>query len=105
MAHSQDKTGRPVGKMALFGALSAGLYGVVFANSEWVMEQFTRGAWYAALPVATVFLFSFVHGAFANYLWSVMGVGVSRKPAQPRPIRAKRSVRRRRAQPQLRLNA
>ncbi len=105
MARQQEEAGRPVGKMVLFGAITAGLYGAVFAHSDWVMEHFTRGAWYAALPVATVFLFSFVHGAFASHLWSVLGVGVSRKPAQPSPRKTRRLVRRRRPQPQLRLNA
>jgi hypothetical protein len=105
MARDQDGMGRPVGKMALFGIATAGLYGAVFANSDWVMEHFTRGAWYAALPVATVFLFSFVHGAFASHLWTVLGVGVTKKPAQPRPRKVRRLVRRRRPQPQPRLNA
>lgn len=105
MAQEKDDAGRPVGKMALFGVLTAGLYGAVFANSDWVMEHFTRGAWYAALPVATAFLFSFVHGAFASNLWSVLGVGVTRRPAQPRPKKSRRIIGRRRPQPQLRLNA
>lgn len=105
MAWRQDEAGRPVGKMVLFGALTAGLYGAVFVNSDLVMEYFTRGAWYATLPVATVFLFSFVHGALASHLWSVLGVGMRRKPAQPRPTKTRRLVRRRRPQPQLRLNA
>lgn len=105
MAQVQDEARRPVGKMIFFGLLTAALYGLIFANADWVMEHFTRGAWYAAMPVATVFLFSFVHGAFASHLWSVLGVGVSRKPAQPRPTKVRRAIRRRRPQPQLRLDA
>ncbi len=103
MAQVKDEAGRPVGKMVLFGLLTAALYGFIFANADWVMEYFTRGAWYAAMPVATVFVFSLVHGAFASYLWSVLGVGVSRKPAQPRPPKVRKALRRRRPQPRLRL--
>jgi hypothetical protein len=36
---------------------------------------------YAALPVATVFFFSFAHGAFASNLWSLLGIEAMKKNA------------------------
>jgi hypothetical protein len=45
------------------------------------MSNFTRGGWYAAMPIATVFVFSFVHGAFASHLWSLLGIEAMKKDA------------------------
>ena len=97
MAMSAQKH-KPIGKTLLFGAATAALYGVVFAYSDAVLGLFTRGGAYAALPIATVFVFSFVHGSFAHNLWSMLGVeprtmqpetrttAPVRRPAQrPRP--------------------
>ncbi len=66
-------------KTAGLGVFSAILYAAVFTNADVVMKYFTRGGWYAALPVATVFVFSFVHGAFASNLWSLMGIEAVQK--------------------------
>jgi hypothetical protein len=83
-----------------YGAISAALYAAVFTHPDTVMQYFTRGGWYAALPIATVFVFSFAHGAFASHLWSLLGIEAyqknalrqvqrkvvsKRKPAQKRP--------------------
>jgi hypothetical protein len=85
------------GKIAAFGCGTAALYAAVFLNGGAVMDFFTRGGWYAALPIATVFVFSFVHGAFAHHLWDALGVEAPRKATRPRPA-AKRPARRPRAQ-------
>ncbi|MFP3867896.1 MAG: hypothetical protein ACLFUU_07015 [Desulfobacteraceae bacterium] len=87
-----------------FGALSAVLYAAVFTNSTTVTTYFTMGGLYAALPVATAMIFSFVHGAFASNFWSVLGIEASRKATQPRPA-ARRPVRRERPRPRLELRA
>lgn len=94
---------RPVGKMILFGLFSLSLYALIFTNAEWVMQNFTRGGVYAFFPIATAFVFSFVHGAFASYLWSVLGIGVTRKPVEPRSVKTRRPLRRPR--PRLRVEA
>ena len=65
---------KPIGKMVLFGAMSLGAYGLLLSNMKLVTDTFTLGGWYAALPVGTAFLFSFVHGAFASNLLSVLGL-------------------------------
>jgi hypothetical protein len=43
-------------------------------NRERVMEHFTRGGIYAALPILAAFFFSFLHGAFASNVLSVLGL-------------------------------
>lgn len=65
---------RPVGKMVLFGAMSISAYLLLFSNEALVTETFTLGGWHAAFPVMTAFLFSFVHGAFASNLLTVIGL-------------------------------
>jgi hypothetical protein len=74
------------GKRALaatigYGLLSASLYGAVFMHADTIMTYFTKGGIYAALPIATVFVFSFTHGAFASNLWSLLGVEAMKKGA------------------------
>ena len=64
-----------------YGLITAALYGGVFWNADAVMSYFTKGGFYAALPVATVFIFSFAHGAFASNLWSLMGIKPMKKDA------------------------
>jgi hypothetical protein len=64
-----------------YGAASAVLYAAVFMNSDTVMQYFTKGGMYAALPIATVFFFSFAHGAFASNLWSLLGIEAMKKNA------------------------
>lgn len=92
-----------VGKTVGFGLASAGIYAALFWNSDTVMQYFTKGAWYAALPIATVFVVSFVHGAFSHHLWEVLGIQAPKKVA-PRPAAAKRPAARPRPRPQLRID-
>ncbi len=65
---------KPLGKTIGYGVVTAALYAAVFTNADTVTSYFTRGSWYAALPIATVFIFSFAHGAFASNLWSLLGI-------------------------------
>lgn len=65
---------RPLGRTIALGALTAAMYAAVFYKSVAVMQVFTRGGVYAALPIVTVFAFSFAHGAFASSLWSLLGI-------------------------------
>lgn len=60
--------------MVLFGAMSASAYLFLFSNEALVTKTFTLGGWHAAFPVLTAFFFSFVHGAFASNLLSVLGL-------------------------------
>jgi hypothetical protein len=99
-----NHAGRPIGRTMLFGVLTAGCYGALFLNADTVMRYFTRGAWYAALPIATAFLFSFVHGAFASNLWSLLGIEARKTQKDARPRRIRRAPLRRRPRPQPRLS-
>ncbi len=65
---------KPVGKMVLFGAMSLAAYVFLFANEGLVTQTYTLGGWHAAFPVLTALFFSFVHGAFASNLLSVIGL-------------------------------
>ena len=91
-----------MGRTIALGLGAAALYASVFLNSGTVMHYFTMGGLYAALPIITVFLVSFVHGAFAHNFWACLGIEATMK-VQPRV--ARRPVARRRPRPQLRLSA
>lgn len=68
-------------RMIGFGAATAALYAAVFQHANAVTELFSRGGMYAALPIATVFLVSYVHGGFASNLWSALGI-TAKSPAK-----------------------
>jgi hypothetical protein len=91
-----------MGRTLALGLGAAALYAAVFLNTDLVMKYFTKGGIYAALPVATVFIFSFVHGAFASNLWSVLGIEATKK-VQPR-VSTSRPTPRKRPRPQLRID-
>jgi hypothetical protein len=70
-----------VGKRGLYvrlfitGAISAGLYFLLYVYEKEIMAYFTRtDGLYPLLPVLAAFLFSFAHGAFAGYFWEALGV-------------------------------
>ncbi len=73
-ARSESSKAGAIGKTVGYGVVSAACYAAVFTNSDAVMQVFSRGGWYAALPIATVLAISFVHGAFAHNLWSLLGI-------------------------------
>ena len=101
--HEKASRSKLIGKTVVFGLGAAALYAAVFTNTETVMKYFTKGGIYAALPIATVFVFSFVHGAFASNLWSLLGIEAAKK-VQPR-VAPKRPAPRKRPRPQIQLNA
>ncbi len=84
-ARSEDKKNKLLKQTIFYGAVSAALYTVVFGQANQVAELFARGGYYAALPIATVFVFSFAHGTFASKLWSVLGIEAETKRAAKRP--------------------
>ncbi len=65
---------KPVGKMLLFGAMSLSAYALLFSQEALVTNTYTLGGWYAVLPVATAFEFSFIHGEFERNLLCVLGL-------------------------------
>jgi hypothetical protein len=93
-----------ISKTILFGGLSLAMYGVFFMNSALMMSYFTKGLYYAALPILTVFAFSFVHGSFASNVWTLLGIEASQKRPAVRPTAQPRPVRRQRPRPRVHLN-
>lgn len=71
---TQQKKSKPYLGTLIYGALSITFYAVVFSNEALVTDTFTRGGIYTLFPVGTAFLFSFVHGAFASNLLTVLGL-------------------------------
>jgi hypothetical protein len=78
-AQRPQRPPRPVGKLIAFGVLSLLLYGLAFWNQDRLLGVMSLGSWYAVLPIVTVFFFSFVHGAFANYVWKALGIRAKRR--------------------------
>lgn len=76
-----SKKKKPIGKLIAYGIGSAALYTSVYMFADQIMENFTKGGLYSALPIATVFLFSWVHGTFAGTLWQVLGIEAVKKPS------------------------
>lgn len=80
MAKTRGKPSKkPYAKAILFGIASTALYWAALSNEEVVREVWAKGGVYTALPIITVFIFSFVHGSFANYVFSVLGLEAKKK--------------------------
>jgi hypothetical protein len=77
-------------KMIGFGAASAAVYGAIFHFANPITEMFSRGGMYAAMPIATVFLVSYVHGGFASNLWSALGINAKQPAKTLAPTKTKR---------------
>ena len=65
---------KPYAGMVIFGAISLSGYIALITHQGWVNENFTLGGWHAVYPVVTALIFSFIHGAFASNLLSVLGI-------------------------------
>ncbi len=80
MAKPNAKKGKkPYLKALLFGIVSLVLYVLVFTNEQFVRETWAKGGVYAVLPLATVFVFSFIHGNFADGLMYLFGLTAKKK--------------------------
>jgi len=56
------------------GAVSIGMYALLFVKQDLVNANFGKGGLYALLPIVTAFAFSFVHGSFTGNFWTALGV-------------------------------
>jgi F0F1-type ATP synthase assembly protein I len=72
MAKTQKK--KPYVRVALLGMLSLISYYLLLTNQTAVTDYFIKGGIYAALPIITALYFSFVHGAFASGVLTLMGI-------------------------------
>ncbi len=69
-----EEKNKPYIPMLFFGCISLTLYLYLMMHQTLVTETFTKGGWYAAFPILSAFLFSFIHGAFASNLLGVFGI-------------------------------
>jgi len=99
MAKRKEGRKKILAKTIGFGLATGALYAAVFTNSGTIMTYFTKGSWYAALPIVTVFVFSLVHGTFASNVWSLLGISAMKKdeirPVIPERTRTRQRPRRR----------
>ncbi|MGB3428831.1 MAG: hypothetical protein WBA53_11735 [Burkholderiaceae bacterium] len=58
----------------LMGAVSIGMYALLFVKQDLVNGTFGKGGMYALLPLVTAFAFSFVHGSFTGNFWTALGI-------------------------------
>ena len=83
---AQSSGGRkPILKTIVFGLFSVALYAAAFSYGDTLTALFSRGSFWAAGPIATVFAFSYAHGAFASNLWTCLGIEASRARVTKRP--------------------
>ena len=78
-AQEQHARKKPVVPMLLAGAVSIALYIALMTNQDFINSTFAKGGLYAFLPIATAFIFSFIHGSFTGHFWTVLGVEASKK--------------------------
>jgi len=91
---STQSKARYAKKALVFGVGAVALYAAVFANADLLMSYCTKGGVFAVVPVATVFLFSYVHGSFTSAFWSALGIEGSQKVTQKSAEKtAKKAVR------------
>lgn len=75
----QNTKRKPYGSLLIMGLLSAALYALLLTKQDIITKFFSAGGAYALLPIATAFLFSFVHGSFTGNFWTVLGIEASKK--------------------------
>ena len=80
------KRARARNKTVLFGIASFALYAVTFMHADAIMAMTKQGKLFAVLPIATVFLFSWIHGNFTGNLWSALGIEASAKKPAKAPV-------------------
>lgn len=73
-ARARTAKKKPVLPMIVFGAISLTGYILLIKNQQLVTETFTRGGINTIWPIGTALVFSFIHGAFASNLLSVLGL-------------------------------
>ena len=78
-ATDQKKRKKIVVPMILTGIVSVGLYAALLANQEILNDSFSKGGLFALLPIATAFVFSFIHGTFTGHFWTFFGIEASKK--------------------------
>lgn len=80
MAKSPGRSGKKLYlRVVLFGIVSLALLVTLFTNEHYIRETWAKGGVYAILPIVTVFLFSYVHGNFADSFMTSLGMVPKKK--------------------------
>ncbi|MBI4685595.1 MAG: hypothetical protein HY755_10385 [Nitrospirae bacterium] len=79
MAQISNPRKKPVAKMFLLGIIAAALYATLLLKQDIINEYSGKGGFYALLPIATAFVFSFIHGSFTGNFWTLLGVEAAKK--------------------------
>jgi hypothetical protein len=74
-----NKQVKPVKQALFWGVISLAAYLLIFLNEQAVTSYFARGGFSAIVVIVTALSFSFIHGAFANYLLEVAGIRAAQK--------------------------
>ncbi|MGB9903607.1 MAG: hypothetical protein ACPLQO_02920 [Desulfotomaculales bacterium] len=74
-----NKQAKPVKQVLFWGVISLAAYLLIFLNEQAVTSYFARGGFSAIVVIVTALSFSFIHGAFANYLLEVAGIRAAQK--------------------------
>jgi hypothetical protein len=77
--NSQNIKKKPYGALLVMGLLSAAMYTFLLMNQTMINNYTAMGGAFALLPIATAFLFSYVHGSFTGNFWTVLGIEASKK--------------------------
>lgn len=85
----------------VYGLLTAGFYAAIFLNVDLVTKYFTKGSWYAILPITSAFIVSFVHGAFTGNFWTALGIEASSKAFRTNEQLTQQIRKRKRPRPRL----
>lgn len=73
------KQAKPVKQVLFWGVISLAAYLLIFLNEQAVTSYFARGGFSAIVVIVTALSFSFIHGAFANYLLEVAGIRAAQR--------------------------
>jgi hypothetical protein len=76
---SQNIKKKPFVAFLVMGLLSAAMYTFLLMKQTMINTYSAMGGAYAFLPIATAFLFSYVHGSFTGNFWTVLGIEASKK--------------------------
>ena len=76
---SQHIKKKPYGAFLVMGLLSAAMYTFLLMKQTTINSYTAMGGAYAFLPIATAFLFSYVHGSFTGNFWTILGIEASKK--------------------------
>ncbi len=70
---------KPYGKLLIAGILSVALYALLLTKQGIINDYFSRGGFYAFLPIIAAFAFSIVHGSFTGNFWTTLGIEAAKK--------------------------